>query len=59
MKQFQSDIMNKIVSQSDLTEIHEHINSLEARIDANANHIKINSEVRESIVEFANFPKML
>ena len=51
--------MNKCLSHSDLSEIHDHIDSLEARIDANANQIKINTEVRESIVEFANFPKKL
>ena len=59
MKQFQSDMMDKCLSHSDLTEIHEHIDTLEARIDANANQIKINTEVRESIVEFANLPKQI
>ena len=37
MKGFQNDVMNKCLSHSDLTEIHDHIDSLEARIEANAN----------------------
>lgn len=59
MKGFQNDVMNKCLSHSDLTEIHDHIDSLEARIEANANQIKINTEIRESIVELANFPKQI
>ena len=59
MQGFQNDVMNKCLTHSDLSEIHEHINALENRIDANANQIKINAEVRETIVEFANFPKQI
>lgn len=57
MRGFQADVMNKCLSHSDLNEVNEHINHLQQRIDGNAAQIKINTEIKESIVEVSNMPK--
>ena len=57
MRGFQADVMNKCLSHSDLNEVNENIEQLQRRIDANASQIKINTEIKESIIEVSNMPK--
>ena len=51
--------MNKCLTTSDLNEVNDYVSQLEARIDANANQIAINSEIRDQIVEVSTMPKQM